>query len=67
MVVTKIDNECLKTNNTDDGAPDFEGTLYYKYFTERNIQAILQLDSWMYTLSNPCEVFRNLTKFKEKE
>ena len=25
-----------------------------RYFTDRNIQAILYLDSWMYTLSNPC-------------
>ena len=26
----------------------------YKYFTERRVQAILELGSWMYSLSNSC-------------
>jgi len=27
----------------------------YKYYYGRQIKAMIQLDSWMYTLSDPCE------------
>ena len=31
---------------------EVENEVHYKYFTGREIKSMIQLDSWMYTLSN---------------
>lgn len=66
LVVTKVSGTECRID--EEMKPNQEGYLdhriFYKYFTERRIQAILQLDSWMYTLSNPCVSVKNLVKAK---
>ena len=62
VVVTKVVSDKTNEESPDkDCNSNPDNFIYYKYFTERKIQAILQLDSWMYTLSNPCAIF-NLSK-----
>lgn len=42
-----------------------EKEIRYKYFTERRIQAILQLGTWMYSLSNSCSNSQNQNKTRD--
>ena len=44
----------MDTKEKSENDPDRKKQPKYKHFLERNIQAVLNLDTWMYTLSNPC-------------
>ena len=58
VFVTQNDVVVTKSASKEDGEEPEEGR-QQKYFTERKIQSILNLDTWMYTLSNHCSNIQN--------